>query len=58
MHHHAARGEVVTGLLYVDALATELHTALNTCEEPLHTLDSRQLCPGSATLENINASLR
>jgi 2-oxoglutarate ferredoxin oxidoreductase subunit beta len=58
MHHHAARGEVVTGLLYVDALATELHTALNTCEAPLNTLGVGQLCPGAAALEEINAALR
>ena len=58
MHHHAARGEVVTGLLYVDALATELHTALNTCEAPLNALDAPQLCPGAAALARINAALR
>jgi 2-oxoglutarate ferredoxin oxidoreductase subunit beta len=58
MQQHAARGEVVTGLLYMDALATELHTALNTCEAPLNTLDSRQLCPGASALEKINAALR
>jgi 2-oxoglutarate ferredoxin oxidoreductase subunit beta len=57
MHHHAARGEVVTGLLYVDALATELHTALNTCAAPLNSLDARQLCPGAAALKKINAAL-
>jgi len=58
MQHHAALGEVVTGLLYVDALATELHTALNTCEAPLNTLDAPLLSPGAATLEEINAALR
>jgi 2-oxoglutarate ferredoxin oxidoreductase subunit beta len=58
MHAHQARGEVVTGLLYVDPLATDLHTAFNTCDTPLNALGLRQLCPGSAALEKINASLR
>ncbi len=55
---HAARGEVVTGLLYLDALVTDLHAALNTCASPLNSLDVAQLCPGAAALERINASLR
>ena len=58
MHQHAARGEVVTGLLYLDPLATDLHLALNTCRIPLHALDESSLCPGSAALKAINAALR
>lgn len=58
MQQHAARGEIVTGLLYLDALATDLHLALNTSESPLATLGPTQLCPGAATLAKINASLR
>jgi 2-oxoglutarate/2-oxoacid ferredoxin oxidoreductase subunit beta len=58
MHHHAARGEVVTGLLYVDPLATDLHTALNTSDKPLNFLGADALCPGTAALEKLNASLR
>jgi 2-oxoglutarate ferredoxin oxidoreductase subunit beta len=58
MQQHAARGEVVTGLLYIDSLATDLHTALNTCAAPLNGLDHDKLCPGAATLQKINASLR
>lgn len=58
MHQHAARGELVTGLLYLDALATDLHLALNTCDTPLNALDEGSLCPGSAALEAINGALR
>jgi 2-oxoglutarate ferredoxin oxidoreductase subunit beta len=58
MSHHAARGEVVTGLLYVDPLATDLHTALNTSDKPLNSLQAADLCPGGATLDKVNASLR
>src|SRR5215204_1092746 len=38
MQSHHARGEVLTGLLYVDPLATDLHSALNTTARPLNTL--------------------
>jgi 2-oxoglutarate ferredoxin oxidoreductase subunit beta len=58
MHQHSARGEVVTGLLYLDALATDLHTALNTSTRPLNSFNAPELCPGTKTLEKINASLR
>jgi len=58
MQAHQARGEVVTGLLYVDPLATDLHTALNTSAAPLNSLDAERLCPGSAALARLNASLR
>ena len=58
MQSHAALGEVVTGLLYIDPLATDLHTAMNTCAVPLNTLNAAQLNPGSVALEKINNSLR
>ncbi|MEY4748343.1 MAG: hypothetical protein RIQ60_557 [Pseudomonadota bacterium] len=58
MQQHAARGEVVTGLLYLDALATDLHTAINTVAEPLNGLGEAALCPGAAALKGVNASLR
>jgi len=53
-----ARGEVVTGLLYVESDATDLHDALNTSLRPLNSLDEAALCPGEAVLARINASLR
>jgi 2-oxoglutarate/2-oxoacid ferredoxin oxidoreductase subunit beta len=58
MNEHAARGEVLTGLLYVDPLATDMHTALNTSAKPLYGLAAQDLCPGAAALEKINGSLR
>ena len=58
MQRKAAHGEVLTGLLYIDPLATDLHTALNTTALPLNTLGPDRLCPGSATLAKINAGLR
>jgi 2-oxoglutarate ferredoxin oxidoreductase subunit beta len=55
---HAAKGQIVTGLLYVDPDADDLHTHLNTVETPLNTLEAKDLCPGTPALDKINASLR
>jgi 2-oxoglutarate ferredoxin oxidoreductase subunit beta len=55
---HHAKGEVVTGLLYVDPQPQELHSNLHTVNLPFNRLSERELCPGSAKLAKINASLR
>ena len=51
-------GEIVTGLIYIDDDANELHDILGTADRPLNELSERELCPGSAALDAINASLR
>jgi 2-oxoglutarate ferredoxin oxidoreductase subunit beta len=53
-----AHGEIVTGLLYVEPDATDLHESLGTTAVPLNQLTEKELCPGSAALEKFNASLR
>ena len=53
-----AKGEVLTGLLYVDPEAEDLHAHLNTYEVPFNKLGEKELCPGAAMLERINAALR
>ncbi len=58
IQEHQARGDVVTGLLYIDSNASDLHHNLNTVEVPLNSLTERELCPGAKTLDKINASLR
>ncbi|MFL6624838.1 MAG: 2-oxoacid:ferredoxin oxidoreductase subunit beta [Vitreoscilla sp.] len=58
MQQHAAQGEIVTGLLYLDPLASDLHASLNTVAAPLQSLGRDTLCPGSAVLQKINAGLR
>jgi 2-oxoglutarate/2-oxoacid ferredoxin oxidoreductase subunit beta len=55
---HQARGEMVTGLIYVDPKADDMHAALNTSSRALNALAEAELCPGVATLAKINASLR
>jgi len=58
IQEHQAKGEVVTGLLYVENEPEDLHRHLNTFEAPFNVLGADKLCPGTATLEKINASLR
>ncbi|MFL6623451.1 MAG: 2-oxoacid:ferredoxin oxidoreductase subunit beta [Sulfurifustaceae bacterium] len=58
LQERAAAGEVVTGLLYVHPDSVDLHEHLETVETPLNSLGERELCPGSVTLDRINASLR
>ena len=53
-----ARGEVLTGLLYVDPDAADLHAAMNTTATPLNSLGAARLCPGAGALEKLNASFR
>ena len=55
---HAAAGEVVTELLYVNPRARDLHEYRYTVETLPNKLDVRELCPGSVALERINAALR
>jgi 2-oxoglutarate/2-oxoacid ferredoxin oxidoreductase subunit beta len=58
LQERAAAGEIVTGLLYVEPEAADLHAHLETVEAPLNELGEAELCPGSAVLKKINASLR
>jgi 2-oxoglutarate ferredoxin oxidoreductase subunit beta len=53
-----ARGQVVTGLLYIDPKAGDLHDSLETVDTPLNQLSEAELVPGSAALEKLNAGLR
>ena len=58
IHAHAARGEVATGLLYIESEAVDLHAALNTSATALNALKEDRLCPGRRALEKVNESLR
>jgi 2-oxoglutarate/2-oxoacid ferredoxin oxidoreductase subunit beta len=51
-------GEVVTGLLYLDAASVEMNSGLGTVERRLHDLPFEELCPGSAGLDAIQAEFR
>ncbi|MES2256765.1 MAG: 2-oxoacid:ferredoxin oxidoreductase subunit beta [Pseudomonadota bacterium] len=54
----AAKGELVTGLIYMDNHATDMHANLNTIDTPLNGLGEKELCPGAKALDGFNASHR
>ncbi len=47
------RGEIATGLLYIDEGAPDMHASAGTVETPLTDLPFEALCPGSAALDRI-----
>ena len=58
LQSHQSRGEIVTGLLYVDPNAADLHDHLRTVSTPLNQLGDLELTPGPDALAAINESLR
>lgn len=55
---YQAKGEILTGLLYVDTDPSDLHDVINTSHKPLNAMAEDQLCPGNVTLQSINDSFR
>lgn len=58
IHRAREKGEILTGLLYIDKDSSDLHEMLKTSDQPLNSLGKDVLCPGSEALEKLNASLR
>jgi 2-oxoglutarate ferredoxin oxidoreductase subunit beta len=58
LHDRQAKGEVPTGLLYLDTKAPEMHEVSGTTETPLTKLPFEKLCPGSAALEKLQQAFR
>lgn len=58
IHNANRKGEVLTGLLYVNADQPEVHQLLKTVDTPLNALKRDVLMPGTAALQEINASYR
>ncbi len=52
------KGEILTGLLYINENSSDLHDLIQTSDRPLNSLTKAELCPGSEILESINKSLR
>jgi 2-oxoglutarate/2-oxoacid ferredoxin oxidoreductase subunit beta len=52
------QGEVVTGLLYIDESAPDMHAVAGTVETPLVDLDFEALCPGSPALAELMEEYR
>jgi 2-oxoglutarate ferredoxin oxidoreductase subunit beta len=58
VQERSAAGEIVTGLLFIDNDAEDLHANHATTETPLNALGEKELCPGPEILAKINASLQ
>jgi 2-oxoglutarate/2-oxoacid ferredoxin oxidoreductase subunit beta len=58
LHEHARRGEVPTGLLFVDESVPDVHERLRSTRTPLNAVPFADLCPGSAALASIQAAYR
>lgn len=52
------KGEILTGLVYIEPNTNALHDVLQTTKTPLNTLKEDLLCPGIDALEALNESLR
>lgn len=58
LQQRQALGEIVTGLLFVDPAAEDMHDALDTVDKPLNALTDAELVPGAGALAAVNAALR
>ena len=54
----ASQGEILTGLVYVDAESSDFPETIQTSTSPLNSLKQKHLCPGNLALASINEGLR
>jgi 2-oxoglutarate ferredoxin oxidoreductase subunit beta len=58
LEQNRARGEVVTGLLFINSELPEMHRIYRTSKTPLKSLSFEQLNPGSEALAKLQARMR
>jgi 2-oxoglutarate ferredoxin oxidoreductase subunit beta len=58
VENYRQKGEILTGLIYMNPDSRELHESLKTVQQPLNSLTETELCPGNKVLMNLNQSLR
>ncbi len=58
IHHARAKGEILTGLIYIDEGLQDLHEVIQTAKQPLNAIGKEVLCPGSKALETLNEGFR
>ncbi len=58
IREHQNRGEVVTGLLYVNEDQEDMHAKLGTIPQSLTRVPFRDLCPGSQELDRLQERFR
>ena len=55
---HHKKGEIITGLLFLDDAAADLHKHNNTVDQPLISMPYDKLCPGAEALNELFEALR
>jgi 2-oxoglutarate ferredoxin oxidoreductase subunit beta len=58
LQRHDAAGEIVTGLLFIEPDAGDMHAFLDTVDAPLNQLGEDELRPGPEALARFNAAHR
>ena len=58
VERHRSKGEVPTGLFFVDTKSRDMHDISGTTDVPLSQLPFEKLCPGSAALDELQKSFR
>ena len=53
-----SRGEIATGLLFLEAVGADMHGFQGTVDQPLVDIPYETLCPGSAALDQLQAEWR
>jgi 2-oxoglutarate/2-oxoacid ferredoxin oxidoreductase subunit beta len=53
-----SKGEVPTGLLYLDTTAPDMHDMSATADVPMYGIPFQKLCPGSAKLDALQEKFR
>lgn len=54
----SAKGEIATGLLFMEEVQEDMHGFVNTVDEPLVDLAYKDLCPGASALEILQKEWR
>ncbi|HLW76780.1 MAG TPA: hypothetical protein VKS01_07330, partial [Bryobacteraceae bacterium] len=58
LQEHHGKGEVVTGLLYLDESVADMHELNETAESALSKMPYEKLCPGSKALAELQDDYR
>jgi len=58
LEQQRAQGEVVTGLLYINAELPEMHRIYRTSAKPMKDLKFEELNPGAEALAKLQAGMR
>ncbi|MEE8119098.1 MAG: 2-oxoacid:ferredoxin oxidoreductase subunit beta [Gammaproteobacteria bacterium] len=58
LREHQKKGEIVTGLLFIDEAQPDMHAINQSVKQPLNELPFNELCPGKETLKTLQQRYR